>query len=176
MRRFRCAAVIALLFTAGCQLGPEAMKVGHEQYSSAIRQLRNEELLLNLVRLRYTDIPVFLQITSVSLSYLHLRPAILDQLKKELPTTEFNVLHSCFERKPWTKVGAATRSKLIPRALRKKGYGRFRELARKFGIQPLICQCKNPDLPGQLCSASFANEKTGKHLKEKGKQLTLFPC
>jgi DNA repair photolyase len=116
------------------------------------------------------------QITSVSLSYLHLRPAILDQLKKELPTTEFNVLHSCFERKPWTKVGAATRSKLIPRALRKKGYGRFMELARRFGIQSLICQCKNPDLPGQLCSASFENEETGKHLKEKGKQLTLFPC
>lgn len=116
------------------------------------------------------------QITSVSLSYLHLRPAILDQLKKELPATEFNVLHSCFERKPWTKVGAATRSKLIPRALRKKGYGRFKDLARKFRIQPLICQCKNPDLPGQLCSTSFANEKTGKHVDEKGKQLTLFPC
>jgi DNA repair photolyase len=116
------------------------------------------------------------QITSVSLSYLHLRPAILDQLKKELPPTEFNVLHSCFERKPWTKVGAATRSKLIPRALRKKGYQRFMELARKFGIQALICQCKNPDMPGQLCSTRFGNEKTGKHSKEKGKQLTLFTC
>ena len=116
------------------------------------------------------------RITSVSLSYLHLRPAILEQLRKELPPTEFNVLHSCFERKPWTKVGAATRSKLIPRALRKKGYRRFVELAPKFGIQPLICQCKNPDLPGQLCSKSFANEKTAKHSEEKGKQLTLFPC
>jgi DNA repair photolyase len=116
------------------------------------------------------------QITSVSLSYLHMRPAILDQLRKELPSTEFNVLHSCFERKPWTKVGSAKRSKLIPRALRKKGYRRFMELAPKFGIQALICQCKNPDLPGQLCSQSSENEKTEKHPEEKGQQLTLFPC
>lgn len=115
-------------------------------------------------------------ITSVSLSYLHLRPAILDQLREELPVTEFNVLHSCFERKPWTKVGTATHSKLIPRALRKKGYQRFLKLASKFGIKALICQCKNPDIPGQLCSTSFGNEKTGKHSKGKGKQLTLFPC
>lgn len=116
------------------------------------------------------------QITSVALSYLHLRPAILDQLRKELPPTEFNVLHSCFERKPWTKVGAATRSKLIPRALRNKGYRRFMDLAPKFGIRPLICQCKNPDLPGQLCSSWFETKKNKKQLNQKEKQLSLFPC
>ena len=36
------------------------------------------------------------RIKTVSLSYLHLRPAILDQLQRELPPTAFNVLGSCF--------------------------------------------------------------------------------
>ncbi|UCE53507.1 MAG: radical SAM protein [Desulfobacterales bacterium] len=115
-------------------------------------------------------------IKTVSLSYLHLRPAILNQLKRELPPTEFNVLQSCFENKPWTVVGSSTRSKLIPASLRKKGYNRFKHLAKKFGIAALICSCKNPDLPGQQCSSAFGTEEIRSSLKEKSIQLSLFPC
>jgi hypothetical protein len=64
------AAVAPLLLAMGCQLGPEAMRVGHEQYSEAVRQLKNEQLLLNLVRMRYTDAPIFLQIGSISTQFV----------------------------------------------------------------------------------------------------------
>ena len=116
-------------------------------------------------------------IHTVSLSYLHLRPAIFEQLKRELPVTEFKVLQSCFENKPWSVVGTATRSKLIPLPLRKKGYHRFRKTAQEFGITPLICSCKNPEIPGHQCSSTFENKSAGKNRKKrKHEQLSLFSC
>lgn len=65
-----CAAIALLLFVSGCQMGPGAMKVGHQQYSAVLRQILNEQMLLNLVRLRYTDAPMFLQITSISTQFV----------------------------------------------------------------------------------------------------------
>lgn len=112
-------------------------------------------------------------IRTVSLSYLHLRPAILEQLQRELPSTAFNVLRSCFETQPWIAVGASTRSKLIPLPLREKGYKRFIEIAKAFGIRSLICSCKNPDMPAHLCSTGMGKKRLH---GEKTRQLSLFPC
>jgi DNA repair photolyase len=109
----------------------------------------------------------------VTLSYLHLRPAIFEQLRHEVPATEFALLRTCFETRPWSVVGASTRSKLIPAPLRRKGYGRFREIAGEFDLIPLVCACKNPDLPAQLCSA---RDDASREAGGKGRQLSLFPC
>ncbi len=115
-------------------------------------------------------------IRTVSLSYLHLRPAILSQLQRELPPKEFNVILSCFKSQPWTVIGASTRSKLIPLPLRKKGYKRFLDLSAGFRIKPLICSCKNPDMQAHQCSAGMRMETTAKPPEKMGRQLTLFPC
>jgi len=115
-------------------------------------------------------------IRRVSLSYLHMRPAILKQLQKELPPTEFNVLRSCFEIQPWGVVGTSTRSKLIPLPLREKGYKRFIGLSKEFGIRPLICSCKNPDMPATECSTAMRYEGSRKPAVEERRQLTLFSC
>jgi len=114
-------------------------------------------------------------IRSASLSYLHARPAILSQLKNELPPTAFKLLSSCFESKPWKVVGGSGRSKLIPLSLRKKGYRRFMDLSESFGLKPVICSCKNPDMPGHICSTGMVKENLTK-LPRKEKQLSLFPC
>ena len=115
-------------------------------------------------------------IKKVTLSYLHMRPAILDQLQRELPPTELNILRSCFETQPWRPVGTSTRSKLIPLPLRKKGYKRFLALSKGFGITPLICSCKNPDMPAHQCSTGAGIEKTRKPPGKRERQLTLFSC
>ncbi len=112
----------------------------------------------------------------VTLSYLHLRPAIFEQLRSELPPAEFALLRTCFETRPWGVVGSSTRSKLIPAALRRKGYRRFTEIAAEFGITPLICACKNPDLPAQLCSQGRIRNDATPDLGARGRQLSLFPC
>jgi len=113
------------------------------------------------------------EIRKVSISYLHLRPPILDQLQRELPSTEFNVLRSCFESQSWTVVGGSTRSKLIPLPLREKGYRRFKGLSKDFGVTPLICSCKNPDIPSHQC---FTGVRSAQSCREKGRQLSLFSC
>ena len=115
------------------------------------------------------------QITKVALSYLHLRPAIMTQLEKELPATEYQVLRTCFETRQWTKVGEATRSKLVPQLLRQKGYQRFIEQAQHFGIQTLICSCKNPDMPGDFCHPRTDMRTEAETTQsQKPRQLSLF--
>ncbi len=115
-------------------------------------------------------------IARVTLSYLHLRLAIFEQLEAELPPREFGLLRTCFETRPWSTVGTSTRSKLVPAALRRKGYRRFIEAAGEFGITPLVCSCKNPALPSQLCSGSAAqNDSTG-NTGTRRRQISLFAC
>jgi hypothetical protein len=60
-----------LLFTAlGCSLaGPKTVRVGRGLWNTAVQQTDNEQLLLNLVRLRYSDTPFFLEVTSVSTNF-----------------------------------------------------------------------------------------------------------
>lgn len=53
----------------GCQIGPHAMSVGHPEYATAIGKVGDEQLLLNLVRLRYRATPVWLEISSISTQF-----------------------------------------------------------------------------------------------------------
>jgi len=58
------------LLACGCSLGPQALKVSHGQYNEAIRMTRDEQLLLNLVRLRYRDAPTFLEVSSITSQFV----------------------------------------------------------------------------------------------------------
>ena len=58
------------LFLSGCaQLGPDLVKAGRNDYNVVLRQTEDEETLLNLVRVRYGDRPLFLDVSSVSTSF-----------------------------------------------------------------------------------------------------------
>ena len=63
-------SVAGSLVTSGClgQLGPSAVDLTRTHYNQAAQRTSAEELLLNLVRLRYRDTPYFLQIASLSTS------------------------------------------------------------------------------------------------------------
>lgn len=59
-----------LIALTGChQAGPKAVRTGRANYNIAIQQTSSEQLLLNLVRLRYRDIPYFMEVASVSTSF-----------------------------------------------------------------------------------------------------------
>ncbi len=71
MRR-AAASLLALtcLLLAGCNsVGPRAVRSARFPYNEALIQTWNEQLLLNLVRLRYRDTPYFLQATSLTTQY-----------------------------------------------------------------------------------------------------------
>ena len=69
----------------------------------------------------------------VSLSYLHLRPPIRDQLIRELSPLHRKLLEACFHGGDWKVVGSSTMTKLLPPLLREKGYDRIRGIAKKVG-------------------------------------------
>ena len=109
-------------------------------------------------------------VKTVSLSYLHLRPAIARQLSRELPVTTYKLIESLFATQHWRAVGTSTKSKLVPAPFRQKGYQRITEIAKTYGIKTLVCRCKNPDIEAQICQPSH-------NLIQKGyraKQLNLF--
>jgi hypothetical protein len=61
-----CGAVLAC---AGCSIGPRALAPDRIRYNEAVKTSGEEELLLNIVRLRYTDTPSSLSVTSLADQY-----------------------------------------------------------------------------------------------------------
>ncbi|WZP00953.1 hypothetical protein EP7_002615 [Isosphaeraceae bacterium EP7] len=59
------AMVLACLGACGC-LGPAAVRSTRMRYNEVIRSTNDEQLLMNLVRLRYADSPVFIDLPSIT--------------------------------------------------------------------------------------------------------------
>lgn len=114
-----------------------------------------------------------LEVKRVTLSYLHLRPAIQKQLMRELSPLHRKVVESCFRNREWEAIGSSTKTKLLPKAIREKGYQRVKGIAESFGITASICQCKNPDLKGDLCGSARVKSALRKRATI---QLPLFRC
>lgn len=56
-----------LLCLSGCELiGPKAVRAGRTEYNAAIKLTDIEQLLLNIVRLRFSDRPYFLEVASIT--------------------------------------------------------------------------------------------------------------
>ena len=64
----RCALLLAApaLLSACAVIGPSAIQSGRQAYNAAVAETSDQELLLNIVRLRYRDTPTFLQISNIA--------------------------------------------------------------------------------------------------------------
>ena len=60
-------AVVTML--SGCTMGPRLYKTSFTQYNEAVRQTLDEQMLANLVRMRYFQTPIFLQVSSLNASF-----------------------------------------------------------------------------------------------------------
>lgn len=69
-RKYQAIFFATFLLLIGCQskFGPSAIQNTHPAYNQAIAQVLNEQLLLNLIRLRYRDQAYFLKINSITAS------------------------------------------------------------------------------------------------------------
>ncbi|GFK92881.1 hypothetical protein NNJEOMEG_00709 [Fundidesulfovibrio magnetotacticus] len=62
-----CAALCLLL--AACSFGPAKLPATRMDYNLAVARSSNEEMLLNLVRMKYFEQPLFLQVGSIASSF-----------------------------------------------------------------------------------------------------------
>lgn len=69
--RVRIAVVLGLVFAlAGClSAGPKALEAARSNYNEVLRDTADEQLLANLVRLRYRDRPFFLEVSAVTTQF-----------------------------------------------------------------------------------------------------------
>jgi hypothetical protein len=64
----RFAVLLAFLNLTGCaaHLGPQSIRQSHRPYNDSVIESLNEQLLLNLVRLKYRDNPYFIEVSSIT--------------------------------------------------------------------------------------------------------------
>ena len=61
--------LVLLLLASGCSFGPKVLERSHGQYYESVRQVDEEELLRNLVHLRYNEFPLSLNVSSIAAQY-----------------------------------------------------------------------------------------------------------
>ncbi len=68
-RLFYFVLVVGPLVLGGCSLGPSMMRANRLTYNDAVQFTERQELLLNIVRLRYNEGPAFLATSSISTQF-----------------------------------------------------------------------------------------------------------
>lgn len=70
--RLKLGALVLVVTLAGCaSRGPQTVPGDAFDYSAAINKTRSDQMLLNIVRLRYTEVPNFLTVSSVIAGYTY---------------------------------------------------------------------------------------------------------
>ena len=61
---------LIVFISTGCQssFGPKTLEKTHPAYNKSISETLSEQMLINLVRLRYREQPAFLEISSITVS------------------------------------------------------------------------------------------------------------
>jgi len=63
-----CGFVLAGSFS-GCAFGPRILEKTHGRYQESVRQVDEEQLLRNIVHLRYSEVPIELNVSSIATQY-----------------------------------------------------------------------------------------------------------
>jgi hypothetical protein len=62
-------SLVVMSMLSGCTVGPKLYKTSFTQYNDAVRRTLDEQMLANLVRMRYYESPMFLQVSSLNTSF-----------------------------------------------------------------------------------------------------------
>jgi hypothetical protein len=67
--RFPIGVLALALSLTGCDFGPLALENTHGRYNESLKQVDEEQLLLNIVRARYNDNPMRLDVSAIAAQY-----------------------------------------------------------------------------------------------------------
>lgn len=82
-----CAALVQ----CGCVMGPKYLEASRVSYNEVIQRTTSQQLLLNLVRLKYREAPVFLEVGSVSAQFVFSQSGdISGTLNENIPMQPLN--------------------------------------------------------------------------------------
>jgi hypothetical protein len=96
LRRRIAALCLLCLLAAGCSvIGPRSLKQARLQYNEVVKVTSEEEMLLNIVRLRYVDTPSSLQISNIAAQF---------ELLNNLQLTPFFVASGAEPNRSFTSV------------------------------------------------------------------------
>jgi hypothetical protein len=93
-KHFACArwAIASAFFLSSCaSIGPQSLSSTRPLYNEAVQQTDSQQLLLNIVRQRYNDPVLFLDVTNISSATRFIRNANVSAV---LPDTRNNVFNS----------------------------------------------------------------------------------
>jgi hypothetical protein len=94
--RWLAAALVLSLLTGGCSvIGPRSLKQSRLQYNEVVKASSEEEMLLNIVRLRYVDTPSSLQVSNIAAQF---------ELLNSLQLTPFFVASGAEPNRSYTAV------------------------------------------------------------------------
>ena len=68
-RQAPVAAFLCALLAGCASIGPEALQQNRLQYNEIVKTTSEEQLLLNIVRLRYTDTPSSLSVSTIAAQF-----------------------------------------------------------------------------------------------------------
>jgi hypothetical protein len=67
---FALASVLGLaLLGSGCSFGPKVLERSHWRYNESVRRVYEEQLLQNIIRMRYNEFPFRLNVSSIAAQY-----------------------------------------------------------------------------------------------------------
>src|SRR5210317_1795459 len=70
MKRWQMIIAITVIFLSGCtNLGPKTVTRDRFDYNKAVSDSWKEQTLLNIVKLRYADMPLFVEVASIVSGY-----------------------------------------------------------------------------------------------------------
>ena len=94
--RWFAGALLCRLLATGCSvIGPRSLKQSRLQYNEVVKVTSEEEMLLNIVRLRYVDTPSSLQISNIAAQF---------ELVNSLQLTPFFVASGAEPNRSFTSV------------------------------------------------------------------------
>ena len=108
-----------------------------------------------------------LGVKEIAVSYMFLRPAIKSSLTKRInDKVLLNKTLSAYSKNIRLPIAAPnSQTWVLPREMRRQGFGRIKNIADGYGINVRICGCKNPHITDDSCNIIHLN---------KNKELPLF--